>query len=256
MRMLLGLALLASVLLSGCTIKSEEENDKAVEKIDDEKEFVYAEIIEDGHYAPVIEIGYPSSILLDRVDNQIERIVLNFESQDAELVQARLDETKNQQLEYHGKVISTFILYDFVETEDTISLIAYANRYKLDSDGFVDNIYTYVFDKTTGNLLTDEEILALVELDIDQIVRLMKDIQSANEDESMKGRIDYQISQESCSTDESMYDMCESLVANNRFFVTAQKHLVVALEKTWIKTDVLDPEAVYYTLLEITSADR
>ena len=71
MRKLLGLALLASVLLSGCTIKSEEVNDKAVEKIDDEKEFVYAEIIEDGHYAPVIEIGYPSSILLDQVDNQL-----------------------------------------------------------------------------------------------------------------------------------------------------------------------------------------
>lgn len=172
------------VLVSGCS-KNEpvEENvpeTTLVEKIDVSKPFVYVEIPDNAKdlndYKDIHtwldednmnSDTYPYLKAKDQ-NGGTERVVLNFKSNDAQTLQTKLDENTQNSLkitdEYQaetetGGAWSSFQVADLAETDEFVSFTVLNHDFIFYSDVFGTQVASYVFDKTTGSLVSQEDVI-------------------------------------------------------------------------------------------------
>lgn len=175
------------VLASGCSKKGPEGEKlpelAVVEKIDESKPLVYVEIPENAKdlndYRDVHtwldednmnSETYPY-LKTKKQNGGTERVVLNFKSSDAEALQIKLDENTHNSLkitdEYlaepeTGETWSSFQVVDLVETDEFVSFTVLNHDFIFYSDASSIKVASYVFEKTTGSLIAQDDLIKRV----------------------------------------------------------------------------------------------
>lgn len=176
----IAILLLLSMVLTACGSKS-------VKKIEKDLPYVYAEktdsitfeaflesagLFDQESFRKKFDSNYPLAVNQESM-YKVSKIVLNFESEDANELQRELDARYQSANEFNQsekglnsnyQVWRTFFLYDYVETDAYFSFRLVDGSVALASHGQLKWNH-YVFDKKTGEELDDDDILELFNKD-------------------------------------------------------------------------------------------
>lgn len=166
--------------LSACSNPAKIDNNQVTEneskeksiKLEEEKDYAY--VTEEKTYT----LGTPNSEntgvgnFLKNIYGipepfKSEKITINVNSEDARRVEGELShfyEENYSQVQYSedGSLVEGhgFVLYKIEETKHTISISVLDYGYLMHSDSFGSDLLSYVFNKENGELLTNDEIFA------------------------------------------------------------------------------------------------
>ncbi|MEG0525700.1 MAG: hypothetical protein RR532_09985, partial [Erysipelothrix sp.] len=212
MKRLISFSLVLIIILAGCSKKETEDTKEpekpkptVVEKIDESKDYIYSEVIRDGKTLDGIQIDeiteenkdektpdYLPKLLNGKTNYTLEKIVFNFKGVHSKVhgedYSALIDTYLEEEKEY-PQTGHTFVLADYAETEDTISIIIrdkYLTLHNL--EGIKSSYSALVFNKKTGDRMTNEEVLAHLNLKIDDITSslMIKSVSKKHDTDTIK----------------------------------------------------------------------
>lgn len=203
------LVLSVLLILSGCgkkdNVGNEDIKEPIKEEVKEEKKSIkkddsipeYSRIVEHQEYDygglnPDDLGGFISNVMRNTYGisepQRNEKIVVNIDSSDAEVVNAELEQlyaTSIAEVRYgdNGNLAqaSGLVLLAEEESDTTVSIVVLNYGYILFSDGFSFETYAYVFDKGSGKLLSTDEIYQRTNTSIeDAQAQINEHLSSAN----------------------------------------------------------------------------
>lgn len=253
MRRRIGFFLVLMILLVGCSKKEPEETKEpedpkptVVEKIDESKDYIYSEVIRDGKTLEGIQIDkiteenrkektpdYLPKLLAGKTNYTLEKIIFNFKSTSSKIQGENysvLIDTYLEEEEKFPQTAHTFVVADYAETDDTISIIIRDEYLALhNGEGIKSSYSALVFNKKTGDLMTNEEILAHFNLKNDDITSslLYKSVSKKHDTDTIKTLIAQKYSE--CNPG-GAFQKCEYPREEKAYFITKDNKLVYMTE--------------------------
>ncbi|MBQ6841277.1 MAG: hypothetical protein IJO63_04090 [Bacilli bacterium] len=179
-------------------LKDKKPNNKTQEsetvkdiRLDSTKEYIYYSEVE--HITHELDIEYKNITLNFKDSNGIAK-KLNDETKT--LKESLQYDKENENAVYDNLVSAKYKLYNTYYFDKYISLIV--DYYNYDCENLISYLSTetYVFDKATGNLISDEEILNSFELTNEDVIKKVKshledeDVAKTEEDLDIDATID------------------------------------------------------------------
>lgn len=241
------------IILVGCSKKEPEETKEpekpkptVVEKIDDSKDFIYSEVIRDGKTLDGIQIDeiteenkedktpdYLPKLLAGKTNYTLEKIVFNFKSVSStiqgEYYSALIDTYLEEEKKY-PQTGHTLVIADYAETADTISIIIRDKYLTLHNLEGIKSFYSaLVFNKKTGDLMTNEDVLTHFNLKNDDITSSLsyKSVSKKYDTDTIKTLIAQKYSE--CNPG-GAFKKCEYPREDKAFFITKDNKLVYMTE--------------------------
>lgn len=253
MKRLISFSLVLMIILVGCSKKEPEETKEpekpkptVVEKIDDSKDFIYSEVIRDGKTLDGIQIDeiteenkedkttdYLPKLLAGKTNYTLEKIVFNFKSVSStiqgEYYSALIDTYLEEEKKY-PQTGHTLVIADYAETADTISIIIRDKYLTLHNLEGIKSFYSaLVFNKKTGDLMTNEDVLTHFNLKNDDITSSLsyKSVSKKYDTDTIKTLIAQKYSE--CNPG-GAFKKCEYPREDKAFFITKDNKLVYMTE--------------------------
>ncbi|MEG0327553.1 MAG: hypothetical protein RR565_05760 [Erysipelothrix sp.] len=256
------------MILTGCSKKDKDsgkdggkpEPQKVVQKLDTTKPYVYSEIKDKYNQEQSISdfMKNSSYFTKDSISKEpyiddLHNITLNFETESSKKVQdeinKEIESLEKEQKEYQN-MRGTFALINYAESDNTISFMTYKGIYPtVPADVGMYTIKSYVFSKTDGKLLNNKEVLDLAKVTNDDIYDQMTKKLKPIEPEYNKNEVDYKIAFDSC--DATKYEKCISIGTSESLYINESGKLSVLLTYRYLTQNALDPDAVYYIILQM-----
>lgn len=253
MKRLISFSLVLMIILVGCSKKEPEETKEpekpkptVVEKIDESKDFIYSEVIRDGKTLDGIQIDeiteenkedktpdYLPKLLAGKTNYTLEKIVFNFKSVSStiqgEYYSALIDTYLEEEKKY-PQTGHTLVIADYAETADTISIIIRDEYLTLHNLEGIKSFYSaLVFNKKTGDLMSNEEVLTHLNLKNDDITSSLsyKSVSKKYDTDTIKTLIAQKYSE--CNPG-GAFKKCEYPREDKAFFITKDNKLVYMTE--------------------------
>lgn len=221
-----------------------------VEKIDANQPYIYSTNIESGESDDslsdfLMRLSYVPDLVNNKHLYDVEKITLNFESADTAEVQSKLDDlSANAQSKDRENVMFFFGLFDYAETDETISFIVYDIQWVKNSDVGGEKLKSYVFDKKSGLLMSNDDVLTYASVNEGMIDKALE-LKKANEPSYNNGEIDY-VHKESDCDDGQKYKLCIYILEPNGSFISSENKVSFITETKWLIEEVLAPDAKSY----------